>query len=309
MPAKAKVTVVGSYNTDLVVRSPRMPEKGETILGGPFFSGPGGKGANQAVAAARLGAEVRMVVKLGKDQFGDLAVVNLQKEEISLDYVFRTDESHTGVAFIIVDDTGENLIVVASGTNNLLTPADIDQARRAIVDADVVLFQLESPIETVQYAVKLAHEASVTILLNPAPGRSLDSDILSMVDILTPNQTEAEIITGLPISSSKQAKAAAEALLTCGVNIAILTLGADGALLATREGMQVIPAYQVKVVDTTGAGDAFNGALAVAVAEGRSLVDAVTFANAAAALQVTKVGTAPAMPTRNEVEVFVNKSL
>ena len=309
MPAKAKVTVVGSYNTDLVVRSPRMPEKGETILGGPFFSGPGGKGANQAVAAARLGAEVRMVVKLGKDQFGDLAVANLQKEEISLDYVFRTDESHTGVAFIIVDDTGENLIVVASGTNNLLTPADIDQARRAIVDADVVLFQLESPIETVQYAVKLAHEASVTILLNPAPGRSLDSDILSMVDILTPNQTEAEIITGLPISSSKQAKAAAEALLTCGVNIAVLTLGADGALLATREGMQVIPAYQVKVVDTTGAGDAFNGALAVAVAERRSLVDAVTFANAAAALQVTKVGTAPAMPTRNEVEVFVNKSL
>jgi ribokinase len=306
---KPKVTVVGSYNTDLVVRSPRMPEKGETILGGPFFSGPGGKGANQAVAAARLGAEVTMVLKLGNDQFGDLAVKNLQEEKISLDYVFRTDESHTGVAFIIVDDTGENLIVVASGTNSLLTPADIDQAHRALVDADIVLFQLESPIETVQYAVKLAYEAGVTILLNPAPGRVLDSGILSMIDILTPNQTEAEIITGLSISTPEQEKAAADVLLTHGVKAAVLTLGAEGALLATRKGKRVIPGYEVHVVDTTGAGDAFNGALAVAVAEGRSLEDAVTFANATAALQVTRVGTAPAMPTRNEVENFLHNLL
>lgn len=306
---KPKVTVVGSYNTDLVVRSPRMPEKGETILGGPFFSGPGGTGANQAVAAARLGAEVTMVLKLGNDQFGDLAVKNLQEEKISLDYVFRTDESHTGVAFIIVDDTGENLIVVASGTNSLLTPADIDQAHRALVDADIVLFQLESPIETVQYAVKLAYEAGVTILLNPAPGRVLDSGILSMIDILTPNQTEAEIITGLSISTPEQEKAAADVLLTHGVKAAVLTLGAEGALLATRKGKRVIPGYEVHVVDTTGAGDAFNGALAVAVAEGRSLEDAVTFANATAALQVTRVGTAPAMPTRNEVENFLHNLL
>jgi len=149
MQLRPKVTVVGSYNTDLAVRTPRMPEKGETILGGPFFSGPGGKGANQAVAAARLGAEVTMVAKLGNDQFGDLAIANLQKENICIDYVFRTKESHTGVALIIVDDTGENMIVVASGTNKLLTPADIDQARQAIVDADVVLYQLEPPMETV----------------------------------------------------------------------------------------------------------------------------------------------------------------
>ena len=309
MPARPKVTVVGSYNTDLAVRTPRMPEKGETILGGPFFSGPGGKGANQAVAAARLGAEVTMVAKLGKDQFGDLAVSNLQKENIHIDYVFRTDESHTGVAFIIVDDTGENLIVVASGTNNLLTPADIDLARKAIVDADVVLFQLESPIETVRYAMRLAHEAGVTVLLNPAPGRALESDILTMCDILTPNQTEAEIITGLPISTPHQADTAAEALLSTGVKIAVLTLGADGALLATAEGKQVLPAFQVNVVDTTGAGDAFNGALAVAVAEEQPLNYAVMFANAAAALQVTKVGTAPAMPTRKEVEKFINNSI
>jgi ribokinase len=308
MRSKPRVTIVGSYNTDLAVRTPRMPAKGETILGGPFFSGPGGKGANQAVAAARLGAEVTMVAKLGNDLFGDQAVANFQQENIQTDYVFRTEASHTGVAFIIVDDTGENMIVVASGTNHLLTPDDIDRAHHAIVNADVVLFQLESPIETVYHGMQVAHEAGVTVLLNPAPGRALNPATLSLVDILTPNQTEAEIITGLPVSTPQQALIAAETLLTYGVKIAILTLGSDGALITTPENHRVVSAYKVNVVDTTGAGDAFNGALAVAVAEGQSLEEAVDFANAAAALQVTKVGTASAMPTRNEVEVLLQTS-
>jgi ribokinase len=302
-----KITVVGSYNTDLVIRTPRIPVKGETILGGPFFSGPGGKGANQAVAAARLGAEVAMVVKLGSDQFGDLALMNLMKEGINCEYVIRTDESHTGVAFIIVDDAGENVIVVASGTNYLLSPEDIDRARNALTQADVVLFQLESPIDTVKYALELTHRAGARVLLNPAPGRPLDADILSMVDILTPNQTETEILTQLPAVTFAQASAAMDALLNAGVKTAVLTMGAQGALLATPEDKTVLPAYPVDVVDTTGAGDAFNGALAVAIAEGQSLEDAVCFANAAAALQVTRQGTAAAMPVRREVDEFMSR--
>ncbi len=309
MPAKPRITVVGSYNTDLAVRTPRMPEKGETILGGPFFSGPGGKGANQAVAAARLGAEVTMAVKLGIDQFGDLAVANLHQEHILTDHVPRSDDSHTGVAIIIVDDAGENMIVVASGTNALLTRADVERAQPAIVNADVVLLQLECPLETIGYAAQLAHDAGVPVLLNPAPGRALDPDLLAMIDILTPNQSEAEIITGMPISTPLEAEAAADYILDCGVKTAVITLGAGGALVATRQAKHVLPAYRVKVVDTTGAGDAFNGALAVAFAEGQPLTGAVTFANAAAALQVTKVGTAPAMPYRSEVEALLRRQI
>lgn len=306
MPSKPGIVVVGSYNTDLVVRTPRMPVKGETILGGAFHTGPGGKGANQAVAAARLEAEVTMVAKLGNDHFGDLALSNLQHEGIRTEYVVRSAESHTGVAFIIVDDAGENMIVVSSGTNYLLAPADVEHAHLAIEKADVALFQLESPLETVRHAIDLAHRAGVKVLLNPAPGRALDAETLSKVDVLTPNQTEAELITGMPVSTLAQAKSAGEVLLDIGVKAAVLTLGAEGALIVTRQDVIFVPAFQVEVVDTTGAGDAFNGALAVALAEGRALKDAVTFANAAAALQVTKVGTAPAMPHRCDVETLLH---
>ena len=183
MMTKPKVTVVGSFNMDLLIRTPRMPVKGETILGGPFLTGPGGKGANQAVAAARLDADVTMVVKLGQDAFGDQAMANLTREGVRPDFVLRDGTSHTGVAFIIVDDDGENMIVVAAGTNDLLTPADVDAARDAIAGADVLLVELESPLETVERAVRLAHEAGVTVQLNPAPGRPLDAALLSLVDV------------------------------------------------------------------------------------------------------------------------------
>lgn len=305
MTSKPKIIVVGSYNTDLVVRTPRMPVKGETILGGPFYSGPGGKGANQAVAAARLEAEVTMVAKLGNDHFGDLALANMEQEGIRTDYVFRTAESHTGVAFIIVDDKGENMIVVASGTNYLLTPEDVKRASPAIEQADVVLFQLESPLETVACAIDLAHSAGVKVLLNPAPGRVLKPETLSKVDILTPNQSEAELMTGMSVKTRSQAKSAGDILLNNGVHAVVLTLGAEGAMIVTQQDSILVPAFQVEVVDTTGAGDAFNGALAVAIAEGYTLQDAVTFANATAALQVTKVGTAPAMPPRCDVETLL----
>ena len=181
---KPKVTVVGSFNTDLLIRTPRMPVKGETILGGPFITGPGGKGANQAVAAARLDADVTMLVKLGQDAFGDQAAANLVKEGVRPDFILRDPTTHTGVAFIIVDDDGENMIVVALGTNDLLSPADVDAARDAILGADVALFQLESPMETVEYAIRLAREAGTTVLLNPAPGQALSDELLSMVAYL-----------------------------------------------------------------------------------------------------------------------------
>ncbi|MGC9396579.1 MAG: ribokinase [Anaerolineae bacterium] len=306
--AKPKVTVVGSFNMDLLIRTPRMPVKGETILGGPFITGPGGKGANQAVAAARLDADVAMVVKLGKDAFGDQAADNLTKEGIRPDFILRDGASHTGVAFIVVDDSGENMIVVALGTNDLLTPADIDAAREAIADADVALFQLESPLETVTYAIRMAHEAGTTVVLNPAPGQALSAELLSLVDVLTPNQTELQLLVEGDLTGFKElthlaeVETAARVLLDRGVGAIVVTLGAEGALIVARDAIRHVPGYKVDAVDTTGAGDAFNGALAVALAEGRQLAEAVDFANAAAALQVTKVGTAPAMPYRRDVE-------
>jgi ribokinase len=279
-----------------------MPVKGETILGGPYHTGPGGKGANQAVAAARLDADVAMVVKLGEDDLGEKAEANLRREGIRPDFILRTDETHTGVAFIIVDRTGENMIVVAAGANTLLTPEDVDAAREAIVDADILLVELESPMETVEHAIRVAHEAGVRVLLNPAPGQPLPPEMLPMVDVLTPNETEAEIITGREVRTTEEATVAAGLLLDAGVGVVVITLGANGALVVTDDGALHVPGRRVDVVDTTGAGDAFNGALAVALAEGQPLEEAVAFSNVAAALQVTKLGTAPAMPHRKDVE-------
>lgn len=307
MDRKPKVTVVGSCNIDLVVRAPRIPVAGETILGGPFFTGPGGKGANQATGAARLGADVTFVAKLGRDAFGDQAAANLEREGVRPEYVQRTAKAATGVAFIVVDDAGENMIIVASGANAQLSPADVDAAGPALVGADVALFQLESPLATVIHAASMARAAGVKVILNPAPGRRLEPELLATVDVLTPNETELQRITEMPVETLTQIELAARTLLMQGVKTVVVTLGAKGALAVTSAGARYVPAYQVEVVDTTGAGDAFNGALAVALAEGQPLVDAVAFANAAAALQVMKSGAAAAMPRRAEVEALVKK--
>jgi ribokinase len=255
-----------------------------------------------------------MVVKLGQDAFGDQAAANLANEGIRPDFILRDGASHTGVAFIVVDDAGENMIVVALGTNALLTPADIDAARKAIVGADVALFQLESPLETVAYAIRMAHEAGTTVVLNPAPGQTLNAELLSLVDVLTPNQTELQLLIGRDLSDLEdltgleEIETATRELLDRGVGAVVVTLGAEGALIVTLDAVQYVSGYKVDVVDTTGAGDAFNGALAVALAEGRTLPEAVDFANAAAALQVTKVGTAPAMPYRRDVERLLRET-
>ena len=304
---KPKIAVVGSFNTDLTVFTPRMPAPGETILGGPYYTGPGGKGANQAVAAARLGAQVSMVVKLGQDYYGDQAQENLTQEGIDTRGVIRTADTHTGVAFIVVDQQGENMIVVASGANAQLTPADIDGVRDVITGADIVLLQLEVPMETVAYTAALAHAAGVTVLLNPAPAQPLSADLLAHVDYLTPNESEAQLISGLPVADVAGAEAAARWLMAQGVRRPVITLGAKGALAGGAGGFMHVPGRKVEVVDTTGAGDAFNGALAVALGEGKDLAAAVAFANTAAALQVTQRGTAPAMPRREAVEAFLTQ--
>ncbi len=305
MSTASRIVVVGSYNTDLMARTPRMPQPGETILGGPFHVGPGGKGANQAVAAARLGVAVQLVASLGEDSFGDQAQQNLVREGIDTSHVLRTGRTHTGAALIFVDAQGENMIVVAPGANDLLSPEHVEGARDAIRAADVLLVQLEVPMPTVERACLLAREAGVRVLLNPAPGRALDAGLLQTVDVLIPNETEAEIISGIPVSDRASAEAAGRELLQRGVGAVVMTLGAEGALVVTDDGVTHVPARPVKAVDTTGAGDAFCGALAVGLAEGQSLHTAVAFAGAAAAVKVTRLGTAPAMPRRPEVEALL----
>ena len=309
MTKTPKVAVVGSYNTDLMSRTPRMPGPGETILGGPFRMGPGGKGSNQAVAAVRLGAEVAMVCRLGNDVFGDFALETLQKEGVDTRFSRRDATKATGAALIVVDAEGENSIVVAPGANESLGPDDVNHAADAITGADVVLTQLEIPVESVHAVLQLARASGVRTVLNPAPARPLSDSLLEQVDVLTPNRGEAALLTGRKIDDRQGLVAAAGVLMDRGVGAVVFTLGGEGALLVAPQETVTVPAHKVDVVDTTGAGDAFNGALAVSLARGESLEEAVRFAVAAAALSVTKVGTAPAMPRRIDVDRFLDSVL
>lgn len=301
----AHVTVVGSLNMDLVARTPRIPQPGETIIGGDFQTVPGGKGANQAVAAARLGGEVAMVGRLGEDAFAQPLLQNLSVAGIDHTFVMQDSGAATGVALIVVDDAGENSIVVASGANMRLSPADIDAAASSITTADVLLLQLENPLETVSRAAELACEHGVRVILNPAPARPLPANLLSLVDVLIPNETEAALLTGLPVSSEEEAAVAATALQGLGVGSVILTLGERGAFLAQGQATQLIAAFAVTPVDTTAAGDAFVGGFAVALAEGRSMAEAVRWGNAAGALATTKLGAQPSLPSRAAVEALL----
>jgi len=298
----AHITVVGSLNMDLVARAPRIPEPGETIIGTGFRTAPGGKGANQAVAAARLGAQVSMVGRVGVDAFAGQLLDNIAAAGVDYTFVVQDSEAATGVALIVVDDAGQNSIVVASGANMRLVPADVDAAEAVISSADVLLLQLESPLETVTRAAELAHAHGVRVILNPAPARSLPAALLSIVDVLVPNEGETALLTGLPVGSDAEAEAAAAALRDIGVGTVILTLGQRGAILASEKGTQLLPAFDVSPVDTTAAGDAFVGGFAVALAEGRTLAEAVRWGNAAGALATTKLGAQPSLPTRRALE-------
>ena len=299
-----KILVVGSANTDMVIKTDRLPQAGETILGGTFFMNPGGKGANQAVAVARLGGRIAFICKTGDDVFGHQSHELFEKEGIDISYVFSDAGSPSGVALITVDKNGENCIVVASGSNAHLTPDDIAAEEEAIDSADFVLMQLEIPIETVEFVAQKAAGKNKKVILNPAPARTLSKELLQNLYMITPNETEAELITGIKITDEASALKAAERFVELGVNHVVITLGSKGAFVYSEGVCETVPAFKVKAEDTTAAGDIFNGALVVAIAEDRPLLDAVLFAGKAAAISVTRVGAQSSAPYRNEVDVF-----
>jgi ribokinase len=299
---KPKLVVIGSSNTDMVIQLDHIPRPGETVLGGEFTTAAGGKGANQAVAAARAGGDVTFVARLGRDVFGDQALAGFRRDEIRTDFILRDPRSPSGVALIFVAKGGENCIAVAGGANQRLSPADVKRARTAITQARAVALQLETPLETVETAARIAARANVPVILNPAPARPLPGRLLALVTILTPNETEAERLTGIAVTDDASAGRAAAQLLAKGVQTVIITLGARGAFVATMDQQTLVPGFKVKAVDTTAAGDVFNGAVAVALAEGRPLLEAVRFANAAAAISVTRLGAQSSAPRRREVE-------
>jgi ribokinase len=299
-----RVVVVGSYNADLTTYVPRLPRPGESVVGDRFVIGAGGKGSNQAIAAARLGAEVAFVGRVGRDSFGATALEWWNREGINTQHIGQDDEHPTGVAPIIVDQSGENMIVVALGANLAVSKSDVDAATETIAAANVLITQLEISHAVAAYALKVAKSHGVTTILNPAPASKLTSEMLMAADYITPNETELEVLSGMEIKD-KSVESAARTLLTRPDQTVIVTLGKQGALWVTMESAGQIPAYLVTAVDTTGAGDAFNAGLAAGLAERLNIGDALKMANATAALCVTKSGTAASMPTRSEVEHFL----
>lgn len=299
----AKIVVVGSFNMDLTSYMPRMPRPGETLHGTRFQTGPGGKGSNQAVAAARLGADVTFVGRVGTDIFADNAFQVWNSENINTRYVIRDPENPTGVAPIWVEETtGQNAIVVILGANKVLSRQDIDSAAEAIARADILIAQLETDIDATAYALKLAKQSNVRTILNPAPAATLPDEMIANADILTPNETELEVLSRRTLDDID---AAARSLIRRDDQTIVVTLGAGGAQIVTSKNSINKPAIEVQPVDTTGAGDCFTGALAVALGEGKTLDEAVQFANTAAGICVTRPGTAPSMPSRQEVDALI----
>jgi ribokinase len=296
-----RIIVAGSLNMDLVVRSPRHPKPGETLLGGDFHTFPGGKGANQAVAAARVGAMTSMIGRVGKDAFGDALLGNLRQNGVETKHVTQEGNA-SGVALITVSDDGQNTIVVAQGANALLSTEDIDRAIELFTPGSVLLTQLEVPIATITHAVEVAKAHGVTVVLNPAPAQSLDKSLLAMADYLVPNQHELALLTG-----EDDVDAGVEALRSLGVRSVLVTLGGEGSLLVSETTRLQTPAYRVKAVDTTAAGDAFVGAFGAALAAGNSTSEAVRWGTAAGAIAVTRTGAQPSLPTRAEVEALLAK--
>ena len=297
------IVVIGSSNTDMVVKTSHLPAGGETVLGGDFFMNAGGKGANQAVAAARYGNRVVFVAKTGDDLFGRQVRKSMAKDGIVTDYVFVDKEHPSGVALITIDKDAENCIVVAGGANMYLSPADIDTAAEEILKADVVLMQLESPIETVAYAARMAAKAGIPVILNPAPApaEALSEALLKDLFLITPNRSEASRISGIEVTDMESAHRAAKAIHEMGPKNVIITLGSDGSLVYDGSMFMRVEALKVEAVDTTAAGDTYNGVLASVIAEGKSLIEAVREANIAGAISVTRMGAQPAAPTREEI--------
>ncbi len=291
MPNRPRIAIVGSCNVDLVTFMDRFPRPGETIFGKRFDLGFGGKGANQAVAARLCGADVQMVGRVGSDIFGPATIQNFQGRGIDTSHVKTVEGTSSGVAPIFVDPTGQNYIFVVKGANDELRPADVDQAADMLRKADCIVLQLEVPLETVYHTIQFARQHGIRCILNPAPAQALDLKKIALVDYFVPNESEAEAITGMPVTNADQAKACAGHLLKQGIRRVILTLGANGSLLAGADGMDVIPAFPVNTIDSTGAGDAFIGSFATFLGEGLSEREALRRANLYAAISTTNVGT------------------
>lgn len=306
MVTKPKICVVGSSMIDLISKVPRLPKMGETLVGRSFHLGYGGKGANQAVMAAKLGAQVTMVNKVGRDVFGEGTLKNYQEQGIDTSHVMF-DERFSGVAPIFVDDNAQNFIVIVPGANSGLSPADVQSARQVILDSDILICQLEIPMETTLEAFRVAKSGNVRTILNPAPAAPIPDELLQLADIFAPNETETELLTDLPVDTLVEAEVAARKLLSRGTKTVILTLGERGALLVDEDTVENIPAVKVDAVDPTGAGDAFVGSLAVYLGEGLPLRDAIRRANAVAALSVTRIGTQVSFPKRAEADDFLKQ--
>ncbi len=298
------IVVVGSTNTDMVIKASHFPQPGETILGGTFFMSAGGKGANQAVAAARLGGTVLFIAKTGYDIFGKQSIELFEKEGIDISGIQRDHYQPSGVALITVDDKGENCIVVAPGANAALTISDINEVKEKIENASLILVQLEIPLETVEHVAHIASSKKIKFVLNPAPAAKLSDELLKKISIITPNQKETEMLTGINVIDESSAKRAANLLRGKGIETVIITMGASGAFVFHENKYSMIRGHKVTVIDTTAAGDVFNGALVVALSEGQTMEDSVAFACKAAAISVTRLGAQASAPTREEVDSF-----
>jgi len=301
------ITIVGSYVVGLTIRAPRFPVAGETLIGRDFNLGPGGKGSNQAVGATRLGAQCHLLVKIGRDTFSQTALDLYRQEGLDTENVIQVDEASTGVAVITLNELGENHIVLDIGANDLLSPADVDRMEATIAESDVVMSVLEIRAETAGRAMALGRQAGALTILNPAPAQPLPPEILENVDVMTPNETELRILLGMAPDDPGEVEALARELQSGGVRNVVVTQGGQGAFVLMESGEAIqVPGIQVGVVDTTGAGDAFNAALGTALGQGRSLVEAARFAVVAGGLACTKLGVIPALPTRKEVEAILS---
>ncbi|WP_342410885.1 ribokinase [Paenibacillus sp. FSL R10-2778] len=305
--SKLDIVVIGSLNMDMVVRTNRSPNVGETLIGQAFALSPGGKGANQAVAAARLGAEVSMIGRVGKDTFGSEMLEIIRNEGIHIEHISVSEHEATGVASIVIEEDGENRIIVVPGANIELTVEDIQALEAVISQAKIIVLQLEMDLAMSEQAIAIAHRKGIPVILNPAPARVLKDEMLAQVSYLTPNETEAGILSGMIVDSAETAEQAARILLQKGVQNVIVTLGSKGALIVNAEGAKAVPGFPVKAVDTVAAGDSFNGALAQQLVLGKTLEEAVSFANAVGALAVGKEGAIPSLPQLSEVEQFLKR--
>jgi ribokinase len=298
------IVVIGSSNSDMVVRVPHIPKEGETVMGNSFQILPGGKGANQAVAAARLGTKVTFIASIGTDDLGNTAIKGLKKEHIDIHAIYRP-EVNSGTALIFVSDSGQNSIAVSPESNALLTPQHMQEHQKVISNASYVLAQLETPIETVLEASKIAKTHKVPFVLNPAPAQPLPKELLKNVSILTPNETEASILSGIEVIDKNSAIKAGKALLSLGIKTIVITMGANGVLLIDETNCQHVEAHSVTAIDTTAAGDTFNGALVHALSQNNNINESIIYANAASALSVTKFGAQPSVPYKDDVTKFL----